>query len=68
MPPCCLQFRVGDVVLDYGALLLQRQIVLRNQPTGEGRVLFTAEDFGNFLCHSLMTAAATTSGAENVGR
>ena len=65
--PLCLQFGVGYVVLDYAALLLQRQIVLRNQPTGEGRVLFTADDFCNFLCHPLMLAAAKSNGAEKVG-
>ncbi|KAF8054989.1 Serp2 [Scenedesmus sp. PABB004] len=53
-----LEATVGEATLDPGAVLLKQQIALTNRPVGTAHVVFTAPDFGNFLCHPLMTAAA----------
>lgn len=49
---------MGAAAIDYGALVSQQRIVLRNIPRGEARILFNARDFGNFLVHPLMADAA----------
>lgn len=46
LPFCRLvlpQLRVGCVELDYGAVVSQRQIVLKNIPVGSARVVFNAQ-------------------------
>ena len=56
--PCDLQATVSEAILDYGAILFQQRIILSNTPVGTSRVVFSAQDFGNFLAHPLMQAAA----------
>jgi hypothetical protein len=60
------QATVGAAALDYAQVLLRRQIVLTNVPTGTARVVFSEADLGNFLVHPLVKAAAKT--AVKVGR
>lgn len=44
-----------------GALLSQGRIMLSTVPKGTARVVFTAPEFGTFLCHPLMVDAAATA-------
>ncbi|KAG2455145.1 hypothetical protein HYH02_000963 [Chlamydomonas schloesseri] len=53
-----LDVEVGRVELDLGAALQQQRIVLRNTPLGAARVVFSGPDFGAFLQHPLVRAAA----------
>jgi len=53
-----LDVRVGEVSLDYGALAMRQQIVLRHASRGSARVLFSEDDFGGFLAHPLVVRAA----------
>lgn len=55
---CSWQADVSEAVVDYGAVITQQRIVLRNIPVGTARCVFTADDFGAFLVHPLMKAAA----------
>lgn len=57
-PPHCLQAAVGETTIDPSAVLLRQNIELTNVPVGTCRVVFDRIDFGNFLVHPLMTAAA----------
>jgi hypothetical protein len=50
------------------AILLRQNIELTNVPVGTCRVLFDRVDFGNFLVHPLMTAAAATAVQVGWGR
>lgn len=47
-------------------MVLRQQILLTNVPTGTGHVVFSADDFGNFLVHPLMGDAVRS--AVQVGR
>lgn len=53
-----LDFRVGAAALDGGALLTRGVIALSTPARGSGSVCFNAADFGHFLTHPLMSAAA----------
>ncbi|KAI8477026.1 MAG: hypothetical protein J3K34DRAFT_515998 [Monoraphidium minutum] len=57
-----LEATVGAAALDYAQVLLRRQIVLTNVPTGTARAVFSEADLGNFLVHPLVTEAAKTAG------
>ena len=52
-----LDFRVGAAALDGGALT-RGMLLLSASARGSGDVVFTARDFGNFLAHPLLVAAA----------
>lgn len=60
---CCRlsQASVGETSIDPLAILLRQNIELTNVPVGTCRVMFDRVDFGNFLVHPLMTAAAATA-------
>lgn len=49
-----LRFKVGTVAIDQTALIAERVVKLKSVPTGDADMVFTAEDFGNFLVHPLM--------------
>lgn len=53
-----LDATVGAAVIDPLALLLRQNIELVNVPVGTCRVLFDPSDFGHFLVHPLLVAAA----------
>ncbi|PNW84901.1 hypothetical protein CHLRE_03g163250v5 [Chlamydomonas reinhardtii] len=53
-----LDVEVGRVELDLAAALQQQRIALRNVPLGAARVVFSGPDFGAFLRHPLVVAAA----------
>ncbi|KAG2442990.1 hypothetical protein HXX76_003063 [Chlamydomonas incerta] len=53
-----LDVEVGRVELDLAAALQQQRIALRNVPLGAARVVFSGPDFGAFLQHPLVRAAA----------
>lgn len=55
-----LECTVGAAALDYAQVLIRRQIVLTNIPTGTARVVFSEADLGNFLVHPLVVEAAKT--------
>jgi hypothetical protein len=53
-----LYFSLGLTQIDYTALLMERRISLRSpKPQGQARILFSPNDFGNFLRHPLFQAA-----------
>ena len=54
-----LDFRVGAAALDGAALLSRGVIALSTPARGSGTVVFNARDFGHFLVHPFMGAAAT---------
>ncbi|KAJ9508642.1 hypothetical protein QJQ45_027925 [Haematococcus lacustris] len=56
-----LQAQVGPTELDFGAVLVEQRIRLRQPPEGSARCLFTADDFAQFLAHPLLTRAAATA-------
>ncbi|GFH26831.1 uncharacterized protein HaLaN_25047, partial [Haematococcus lacustris] len=56
-----LQAEVGPTELDFGAVLAEQRIRLRQPPEGSARCLFTAVDFAQFLAHPLLTRAAATA-------
>lgn len=63
---CCLfsailQATVGESTIDPTAVLLRQQIQLTNVPVGTAHVVFSSQDFGNFLVHPLMTEAVKTA-------
>jgi len=60
-PTRTMQATVGAAALDYAQVLLRRQVVLTNIPTGTARVVFSELDLGNFLVHPLVTEAAKTA-------
>lgn len=49
---------MGETCIDPTAIILRQSIELTNIPVGTARVVFDRVDFGNFLVHPLMTAAA----------
>ena len=53
-----LRMSVGEAALDPGTLVAERLIKLRRPSRGDAEIVFTAEDFANFLAHPLVTAAA----------
>ena len=54
-----LYFSLGLTQIDYTALLMERRIsLLPPKPQGQARILFSPNDFGNFLRHPLFQAAA----------
>jgi len=55
------QASVGETSIDPSAIVLRRSIELTNVPVGTARVVFNRIDFGNFLVHPLMTAAAAAA-------
>ncbi len=55
------QCQVGEARIDYGAVIQRQPIVLANMPEGSARVVFSDADFGHFLQHPLMQAAASTA-------
>lgn len=56
-----LQVSLGTAELDVAAILQQQRIMLQGVPLGEGRIVFTASQFGSFLRHPLMTQAAAAA-------
>lgn len=56
-----LEASVGETSIDPSAIVLRRSIELTNVPVGTARVVFNRIDFGNFLVHPLMTAAAAAA-------
>lgn len=56
-----LECTVGVAALDYAQVLMRRQVVLTNVPTGTARVVFSEVDLGNFLVHPLVTTAAAAA-------
>ena len=62
-----LRMSVGEAALDPGALVAERLIKLRRPSRGDAEIVFTAEDFANFLAHPLVTAAAQERGATASG-
>lgn len=61
VPHMLLQATVGEATLDAAAVVLRQQIVLTNVPIGTGHVVFSADDFGNFLVHPLMGDAVRSA-------
>lgn len=45
---------VGELAVDYGALVWQRKLSLKNQPIGTCSLVLTSTDLGNFMMHPLM--------------
>jgi hypothetical protein len=56
-----MQASVGETTIDTTAIIFRQNIELTNVPVGTCRVVFDRVDFGNFLVHPLMTAAAATA-------
>lgn len=57
-----IAFHVGTVAIDQAALVTERVVKLKSVATGDAELVFSAEDFGNFLVHPLTAAAAESNG------
>lgn len=57
-----LRFAVGTVAIDQIALVAEQLVKLRGVATGSAELVFTANDFGNFLVHPLTRAASRVAG------
>lgn len=55
------QVCLGRSQLDVEAIVTKQRILLKSIPRGTAKVVFTAQDFGNFLAHPLMKQAAATA-------
>lgn len=56
-----IRVEVGEMVLDYGALVLQQRVALRNVPTGSVTITLLRDDMANFTVHPLMKQAAAAA-------
>ena len=52
---------LGRAQLDVEAIVTKQRILLKSVPRGMAKILFTAQDFGNFLAHPFMKQAAATA-------
>jgi hypothetical protein len=50
----CLQVDVGELLLDYGALITNKAFALRNLPKGNCKIRLSGSDMGNFMVHPLL--------------
>ncbi|GAX78409.1 hypothetical protein CEUSTIGMA_g5851.t1 [Chlamydomonas eustigma] len=49
-----IEVYVGELLLDYGALITKSTVALKNLPTGHCKIRLSATDLGNFMCHPLL--------------
>lgn len=55
------QVDMGNMEVDYGALVWQQRLALRNAPTGYTRIVLSAADLGNFMTHPIFKQVAATA-------
>jgi hypothetical protein len=55
------QVDIGELLLDYMALLSKQSLTLRNLPTGFCKLRLTASDLGNFMTHPLLAPISSTA-------
>ena len=56
-----MQVSLRRAALDVPVILQRQRIYLLGVPHGLGHIVFTAEQFGTFMQHALMLAAAATA-------
>lgn len=56
-----MQVDIGFMQVDYGTLLTQRRVAMKNIPTGAVRIHLSSTDMGNFLAHPMFQQAAATA-------
>lgn len=56
-----IEVDVGELLIDYGALVMQQKVLLRNIPSGTCSLVLTAQDLGNFMTHELMKGVAANA-------
>ena len=60
--PCpALQVEMADMELDYGALVWQQRLALKNMPAGYTRIVLSAEDLGHFMTHPIFMQVAASA-------
>ena len=52
--------------MDYGSLVMQQKVSLKNYPRGHTRIILSGRDLGNFVTHPIFKQVATK--AVEVGR
>lgn len=55
-----LQVSLGEMAVNYSALVLEQRISLRNIPSGVCSITLSADDLGNFVVHELLKEAVST--------
>ncbi len=53
------QVDLGEMIVDYGALLWQQRISLKNAPRGSVRIVLDAKDLGNVSVNELLAVCDT---------
>ncbi|GAX77219.1 hypothetical protein CEUSTIGMA_g4665.t1 [Chlamydomonas eustigma] len=54
-----IEVDVGELLLDYGALISKSTMALKNLPNGHCKIRLTAADLGNFMSHPLLQPIAS---------
>lgn len=55
------QVDIGTMQVDYGRLLTERKVSMKNIPAGSVRIHLSGKDMGNFLAHPMFQRAAETA-------
>lgn len=53
-----IEVDIGELLLDYGTLITQSSVALRNLPTGSCKFRLSSEDLGRFFSHPMLRPAA----------
>lgn len=56
-----LQVDIGMMQVDYGVLVWQQKVRMKNIPTGRVRIHLSGKDMGNFVSHPLFQVAAVSA-------
>eukprot|EP00878_Enallax_costatus_P037216 GHUV01042022.1.p1 GENE.GHUV01042022.1~~GHUV01042022.1.p1 ORF type:complete len:236 (+),score=22.71 GHUV01042022.1:38-745(+) len=56
-----LEVEIGTMQVDYGRLLTERKVSMKNIPAGSVRIHLSSKDMGNFLAHPMFQRAAETA-------
>ncbi|KAF5832127.1 hypothetical protein DUNSADRAFT_12138 [Dunaliella salina] len=53
------EMKLGEVIVNYSALVMEQRISLGNVPAGTCTITLTAQDLGNFVVHQLLKEPAS---------
>jgi hypothetical protein len=59
---------MADMEVDYGALVWQQRLALKNMPAGYTRIVLSAEDLGHFMTHPIFMQVAASAINVSVAR
>eukprot|EP00879_Flechtneria_rotunda_P027456 GHRR01029414.1.p1 GENE.GHRR01029414.1~~GHRR01029414.1.p1 ORF type:complete len:264 (+),score=83.76 GHRR01029414.1:1015-1806(+) len=56
-----LEVDIGTMQVDYGTLVWQQKVAMKNVPTGTVNIYLSGKDLGNFVTHPVFRQAAATA-------